>query len=244
LRVTPWTGLTVTARQPNSGVRLAEKYRALLAQAGDDGAVFGGRRRAQERPRAVTGRPAFDVDFVLDRDRNTVDQAGRLAPHPAFFRCPGFGQRRFWIRVDESIDVRLQPLHPSEHCLGHFQRGKLAAAVMLHKVGRAHPNEIVVHACRFARFPDARNACDQAAKQVTIRKRLDVDGEAKKWIRALPGKVVRNWSVLPAHKKPAHLKPSTIKMASASPISLFYLHAQAFKHCREVLDFEFNKHYS
>jgi Family of unknown function (DUF6441) len=29
--------------------------------------------------------------------------------------------------------------------------------------------------------------------QVTVRKRLDVDGAAQKWVKALPQLVVRNW---------------------------------------------------
>src|SRR5262249_2947106 len=92
--------------------------------------------------RAAQRWPALRQNEILDRDRNTVEQALRLAVHPALFRSACLRERRFLVNEADRVDVRVKRLDAAEQIFGDFDGRDIFGAVGGDELRRGHPVQV------------------------------------------------------------------------------------------------------
>ena len=121
LRVTPYSGLSVTPFQPNSGdVVWPGSTAPLRRSAATAERVLVPRPGRVDRARAAPRRPAARRVRVLDRDGHAVQRAERRAALPALLGGACLGQRA--LGVDEAEGVERVGLDPRQQRLEDLDR--------------------------------------------------------------------------------------------------------------------------
>jgi hypothetical protein len=78
---------------------------------------------------------ALDVDVVLDADRHAVDEALRVAGHPARLRLLCRGQRTGGIEVAVGVDDRIEPFDARQRRPHRLQRREALGTVERDELG-------------------------------------------------------------------------------------------------------------